>query len=372
MYCRDCGSKLDDGSLFCSECGGRQDPPEQSSGQVVSPAPGPIFAAPPAPVRAAAAAPTSPVTGGGNVFLDKVLGLLFVGLALIGSLLALVSQILPPARISVVSLGSVLTGSMPIILMTVLAATISWRAHGMDWSIAGFSLLPYLFTSLTNSVWLGACLGIAVAFLLGLLNGALIHFLRLPSVLVTITGGILLTGLANLSVQGMTVPISDSNYLNMFSRTPAIVTSLLICAAVWIVILFSRLGKPFEKRENDAKRGISLFFAYGISAVLGALSGVFLSARLMCFSPAASASTDVLLILTWALLLTSNLFDNRFGSLIGAILALILYTILSFVLSVLGIPTYGQSLTFALIAGFFFLPAGIRLAAAAIRKQKAK
>ncbi len=152
MYCRDCGSKLDDGSLFCSECGGRQDPPEQSSGQVVSPAPGPIFAAPPTPVRAAAAAPTSPVIGGGNVFLDKVLGLLFVGLALIGSLLALVSQILPPARISVVSLGSVLTGSMPIILMTVLAATISWRAHGMDWSIAGFALLPYLFTSLTNDL----------------------------------------------------------------------------------------------------------------------------------------------------------------------------------------------------------------------------
>jgi rhamnose transport system permease protein len=190
------------------------------------------------------------------------------------------------------------------------------------------------------NVWLAALVGLLVAGGLGLVNGALVALLELPSLAVTLGTLAAYQGLAYVILSGEGVAQFPQGYLNVgggyiATELPVALVVLVVAAlALGVVLHATRFGRYLfaigSNREAARLSGVpaarvrvTVFVVSGLMAGLAGVVyvGFFGSAR------ADAAEGSLLDVVTAVVLGGVNIFGGA-GSMLGVFLALILVAVL--------------------------------------------
>ncbi|AQP48216.1 hypothetical protein BW730_12590 [Tessaracoccus aquimaris] len=230
-------------------------------------------------------------------------------------------------------------------------------AH-MDLSIgSSIGLTSVLLAGLVAKSGLPVGLAILVVFaaavLIGLINGALVVYGRVPAFIATLVMMNVLMGVAYIYSRGL--PISGlpgwMNYLGMgylFNVPVPVYLMVIVAALCYIFTTHTQLGRSFYAvgGNPDASRlsGINVKFigmlAFVLCSLLATLGSIGLTARTM--SGAASLGESMLFdVITVVVLGGTSLFGGK-GNVIGVVIAALLTGVITNAMVLMGIDTYFQ------------------------------
>jgi ribose transport system permease protein len=191
---------------------------------------------------------------------------------------ALICTALAIASDAFLTLGNILNVLRQTALLFLMASglTLVILTAGLDLSVgANIGLSACLAASVmtvTGSSWLGAATGIGSGALIGLANGALVAWLRIPSFIATYGMMWMLTGVTYYYMGGETIhgfPLAfrqfGSGYL------------LGVPIPVYVMVFFLALGTAFAQRSVWGQQ----IYALGANAEAARLSGVPIERRLL-------------------------------------------------------------------------------------------
>jgi ribose transport system permease protein len=276
-----------------------------------------------------------------------VLGLLiqFIGIYLTGE-----GRFLTWQNLSIVaqqaSINAVLGAGMTFVILT----------GGIDLSV-GSILAAAAVVALLVSTGLGD-LGILAALLTGLAiglgNGVLIAFLRLPPFIVTLGSLTAVRGLARLLGNDTTVFNSDLPFAfigngTVFSIPWLVVIAFLVIVASWLILRRTVLGVHiYAVGGNEAAARLSgikvwavLLFVYGMSGLLAGLGGVMQAARLYAANGLQLGQSYELDAIA-AVILGGTSFVGGIGSIWGTLVGALIIAVLTNGLILLGVTDVWQ------------------------------
>jgi ribose transport system permease protein len=208
-----------------------------------------------------------------------------------------------------------------------------------------------LATRLTGSAGndvLWVILALLVATAAGFINGVLVAYVRLQSIIVTIATLFIFSGIALkiLDQPGGSVPRSFQDLLTGVTVIPRALIIILLAAVAWLAIKRSRLGAAMYAiggdRESARMSGIPierrLLATYTLAGLFYGLAGVFFTAQTGSGDP--GTGTSFLLAPFIAVVLGGTRFGGGEGSAIGSIIGAFIVTMLVALIFVLGIDTF--------------------------------
>lgn len=193
--------------------------------------------------------------------------------------------------LSIVAMGQMmvlLTGGFDLSVGTILALTSVVGAIAM-------AALAQAFPDLIPLVILLGCLaGIAAGVLVGVVNGIGVAYFNVSPFIMTLgiasTGfGLALTITGGTPVYGMPKEFGDVFGFGVFLGVPAPVwVAALIGIATWVLVNWTRYGRTLYAVGGNERAALlsgintrrTLFFVYVLSALLAAIAGMLLTARL--------------------------------------------------------------------------------------------
>ncbi len=375
-YCNQCGKEMDEDMSFCVFCGApvptaraaesRPAVPEVTYAAPSSPAPQlayntapPVYSAPPAYGISAPAAPR-PSNFVSSYLIIVVLAGFFV--ITLGTGIILTSNFVMPQNLLNVFRQICIFGPVAF------AMTITARAKGPDISIGSMMALSSIIIALTfrsfgGSLILSGLISIVLCGAVGLLNGVLTTYLRIPAVITTLLTSILIQGVCLMLAGGGLIqanyPILQYIAVGTIGGLPvgAIVLLLVAFIAAFLMILLTKLGVPMHKREKKSER--SYMFAYMASAIIASLTGLFLLARTGGAHASFGSGYEPYLLTVFACVTGSRILDNRVAPAIFAIAPAIFFAILSNLMNLLAADYYTQLIVNGVIALIFIVIAYI-------------
>ncbi len=194
-------------------------------------------------------------------------------------------------------------------------------------SMVAASMLPH-------GLWVGVGAGVAVGFLCGLINGALVAKLKLPDFIVTLGTMSVYRGAALIYADGKPIYGIDRTFRAVFAGellgvpTPVLI-ALAIAGLAYLMIRFATLGEQIIAvggNEEAAKlSGVDVdrvkISVYALSGVLASLAGLILVARLGAAEPIGGTGFELQAVGA-AVIGGASLFGgegNPLGSLVGAL-----------------------------------------------------
>jgi ribose transport system permease protein len=300
-------------------------------------------------------AQASPPSPGWRSRLDPAIVAAFgciVALLLVGSLYS--SSFLSPEyllqQLKVASfLGVIATGAMIVILLGQIDLSVPWVvALGgmMSTAIAGFGPLGQA---------LAIPGGVACGVLMGLINGAGVAYLRLPSMVVTLAVNAVAQGLMVVHTGGFS-PQDASSPAMRFLATGNLLFGIPNALVVWAAIgaatvflltrtTFGRVVYAVGNREraaylSGARVRLVVLASFALAGGLSAFGGVLLAGYA---SKAAQAMGDPYLLPAIAAVVLggTSILGGR-GNYIGTVAGVILITLLQSILSVMQMPEWGR------------------------------
>lgn len=248
------------------------------------------------------------------------------------------------------SVNAVLASGMTFVILT----------GGIDLSV-GSILAASAMIGLIASIGYGY-LGIVAALLLGLViglgNGALIAFMRLPPFIVTLGSLTAIRGLARLLGNDTTVFNADLPFAWIGNGTlnlgPVAVPWLIIIAFLvifvsWLILRRTVLGVHiYAVGGNDAAARLSgikvwavLLFVYGASGLLAGLGGVMQAARLYAANGTQLGQSYELDAIA-AVIVGGTSFVGGIGSIWGTLIGALIIAVLNNGLILLGVSDVWQ------------------------------
>ncbi len=211
------------------------------------------------------------------------------------------------------------------------------------------------------SWWLAALAALAVGALVGMFNGACVHFLGLPPFIVTFaTFGVaasiplILTGSSSVSVKDPLFAIIGRGAL---FGIPMPVVLVAVAAVVFTVLLrltptgvhiYAVGGNAETSRLSGIRLGRVTLIVYSISGVCAAVGGLITTSRLMVGYPSAGSGNELFYSIAAAVVGGVSLFGG-IGSIPGALLGAVLIATVSNGMNVVGVESYWQPLVIGLI-----------------------
>lgn len=368
--CNQCGKEMPEDAVFCTNCGapamqGNVTEAAVSPAQY-APAPPvygaqPVYGAPPA--YAPAPYGMQPLyrphnAGARNItFFNSFLGITLLGVLFIASLLTGVITVpifFDPRNLDNMFMNFCLLGAVAF------AVTVSTRAKGPDLSIGSLMGLTAMFIALNSTTFdspvIAVLVAIAICAAIGLINGVLITCLRIPAVIVTLLTGVMAHYAVVILADGRVMEAPEA-LLSLRSPFGAAALLFITLAIAFLIIFFTKLGKPMYKR--DKKGAVSYVLAYAVSAVIASLSGVFLLSRLTAASPTLGTGYETFILFVFACAISSRALDNRIAPAFYAAAPALSFAVLSNVLMINGIDGYVQSIIRGGIALIFIIIAFI-------------
>ena len=253
-------------------------------------------------------------------------------------------------------LGVIATGAMIVILLGQIDLSVPWvvAAGGM------------MATAATGWGPVGSALaipvGVGCGLALGLVNGAGVAYLRIPSMVVTLAVNAVAQGLMIVHTGGFS-PQDASSPAMRFIATGQTVLGIPNALLVWVVVgiaavflltrtTFGRTVYAIGNREraaylSGARTRIVVMSAFALAGGLSALGGVLLAGYA---SKAAQAMGDPYLLPAIAAVVLggTSILGGR-GSYIGTVAGVILITLLQSILSVTQMPEYGRHVTYGVV-----------------------
>ena len=253
-------------------------------------------------------------------------------------------------------LGVIATGAMIVILLGQIDLSVPWvvATGGM------------MATAATGWGPLGEVLaipvGVGCGVALGLVSGAGVALLRIPSMVVTLAMNAVAQGLMIVHTGGFSPQDSSSRAMRDMA-TGSTVLGVPNAVVVWAIIggaavfllnrtTFGRAVYAIGNREraaylSGARTRMVVMAAFALSGGLSAFGGVLLAGYA---SKAAQAMGDPYLLPAIAAVVLggTSILGGR-GSYLGTVAGVILITLLQSILSVMQMPEYGRHVTYGVV-----------------------
>ncbi|MFV0450974.1 MAG: ABC transporter permease [Propioniciclava sp.] len=209
--------------------------------------------------------------------------------------------------------------------------------------------------------YLAALAAIAAGLLVGVINGSLVYFLKLPPFIVTFAAfgvaasiPLILTGASSVNVADRMFAIIGRGSL---FGIPMPVLLVAIAALVLTVLarytstgvhIYAVGGNAETSRLAGIRTGRIIVGVYAISGVCAAMGGLIVTSRLMVGYPSAGSGNELFYSIAAAVVGGVSLFGG-IGTIPGALLGAVLIATVSNGMNVIGVPSYWQPLVIGVI-----------------------
>lgn len=225
-------------------------------------------------------------------------------------------------------------------------------------AIAQYAMASWVIAHGGNFL-LALTIAIAVGLLLGLINGFLVYWLRVPAIIITIATLNVYYGLLVYATKGTWLygfPDWFMNGINWFSFTAADgydygITLPLLCLAAVIVFTailmnYTRLGRQIYamggNRDAASRLGLNLlklhFYVYGYMGILAAVAAVVQAQITQSVAPNSLLGFELTVLA--AVVLGGTSMSGGRGTLTGTLLGVILLAFLQNGLTLLSVSSY--------------------------------
>lgn len=229
-----------------------------------------------------------------------------------------------------------------------------------------------------DSIWLILGVALVSGAILGAINAVIIHFFKLPTLIVTLGTasayhGLMATFLGTTSFSLVQMPTSLVNFgdVNFFRTSEGGSLSMFALIAVgfallvWFILQRTMLGRAIyavgSNEESASRIGINIFgtklFVYAFSGFLAALMGVMYFSQLKYVNPVSIIGTELLVIA--AVVVGGAKLTGGEGTVFGALLGVVLMQLFQTTLVFLGLGSswndffFGSVLLASLVAIYY-------------------
>lgn len=321
--------------------------------------------------------PTAPTTSTPSA-LQRLLAHREVLLIAVVVVTAIIFSVANPSFLSLAHLfglgrSTVYVGIMALGVMLVLLT------GGIDISVSAIAVSSMYLTTVTlmaidyqGTILLAVVLALAIGGLLGLVNGVLVAWLKLPSLIVTIGTltmyrGALLAFVGTERYRDLPAQMSEFSGFQVFqtmsgSRTVALHGAVLVFLAIAIVLAvvlkrtwWGRYIYAIGDDEEAAKRmGVPVHTirttAFVLSGALAGLAGLLYAAMNRSADPASFNGLEMTVLA--AVVLGGTAVTGGRGSVLGTVLGVVLITMVGSSLVLIGVPAAWQQLFVGLFVLF--------------------
>lgn len=250
---------------------------------------------------------------------------------------------------------------IPLIMVVAMGQMMVIVSRNIDLSVGsvlGFSAIVVGYLLKANPAFplsLAAVVAIAVGAALGLVNGTLVAWLRIPSIVATLGALSAYRGLTFIYSGGKQVDPNDiPPALIRLSQYPQKLPWLCIIAAIFAIaarmfLKYTRFGREVyaigsnppaaELRGISVRRDTMLIFT--ISGALSGLAGLLWASRYPTINPSSVGSGFELIVISAVVIGGTSVFGGS-GTVLGTVLGCVLLGVINVSLSVLGISGFYQ------------------------------
>lgn len=260
---------------------------------------------------------------------------------------------------------ALISGQAGILLLASLGATLV-IAGSIDLSVGSIALLTgtvvaYLIREGVANPALAIAIAVGVGALIGLLNGVVFAFGRVPSFIATLGTLSLFAGIGLTILEGSTINFTDTGIRNLAvgqlipNLQNAALIALVVLGIVWFLSRRTRIGLyTYAVGGNErvvALAGVSTrrvkVFILVISGITAGLAGLLLTAQLGAAGP--TLGSTILLDSVAAIVIGGTALSGGVGSVGRTVLGVLILTVLSNGLNQIGAADYTQTIIKGLV-----------------------
>ena len=261
---------------------------------------------------------------------------------------------------------ALISGQAGILLLASLGATLVVIAGSIDLSVGSIALLTgtvvaYLIREGVGNPALAIAIAVGVGALIGLLNGVVFAFGRVPSFIATLGTLSLFAGIGLTILEGSTINFTDTGIRNLAvgqlipNLQNAALIALVVLGIVWFLSRRTRIGLyTYAVGGNErvvALAGVSTrrvkVFILVISGITAGLAGLLLTAQLGAAGP--TLGSTILLDSVAAIVIGGTALSGGVGSVGRTVLGVLILTVLSNGLNQIGAADYTQTIIKGLV-----------------------
>ena len=261
---------------------------------------------------------------------------------------------------------ALISGQAGILLLASLGATLVVIAGSIDLSVGSIALLTgtvvaYLIREGVANPALAIAIAVGVGALIGLLNGVVFAFGRVPSFIATLGTLSLFAGIGLTILEGSTINFTDTGIRNLAvgqlipNLQNAALIALVVLGIVWFLSRRTRIGLyTYAVGGNErvvALAGVSTrrvkVFILVISGITAGLAGLLLTAQLGAAGP--TLGSTILLDSVAAIVIGGTALSGGVGSVGRTVLGVLILTVLSNGLNQIGAADYTQTIIKGLV-----------------------
>lgn len=291
-------------------------------------------------------------------FVSRYLGLILLGVMLVMAFLMFSGSVLGFSQQAL----RILFMQMPTLVPIGVGFVLCLRAKGPDLSLAGMmgtaAAVSAVVTNMAGSFTVGVVVGLFACAIAGAVNGGLIVYLKVPSVIPTLVMSQILRLICILVTRGYIIQGDFPTMTTGNSGVPTIVWIIpsIVIMIGFVFVCFTRLGKPLQTRKvGEINRTLALI-TFIISAVLAGMAGLFIMLRLQVANSQIGESYSWFMYLLFGAIMSTRAVDNRFMPVIYAVIVSVVYTLLCSAMNFYGISSFFQQIIlFLFTAGFLIV-----------------
>jgi len=255
---------------------------------------------------------------------------------------------------------TLMTGQAGILLLTALGATLVIVAGSVDLSVGSTilltgALLAKFINNVTPNLAMAILLTLAIGAGIGLVNGLVFAYGKVPSFITTLGTLSLLSGIGLGILYGESITFTSDSVSNLAigQLVPGVQNAALVAvgvfAAVWFLARRTRFGlylyamggnEPVVRLAGVNVRRIKLLVMI-LSAVTAAIAGLLLAGQLSSGSP--SLGSNSLLDSIAAIVVGGTALSGGVGGVERTLLGVLILTVLSDGLDQMGVNTFLQT-----------------------------
>ena len=255
---------------------------------------------------------------------------------------------------------TLMTGQAGILLLTALGATLVVIAGSVDLSVGSAILLTGAILAIYinhfgGSLIMAVLVTLALGLGIGLVNGVVFVYGKVPSFITTLGTLSLLSGIALAILDGESITFNSDSVVNLAigQAIPHIQNAALVAAGVFVIVWFlarrTRFGlyvyaiggnEPVVRLAGVNVRRVKLYIMI-LSALTAAIAGLLLAGQLSSGSP--SLGSNSLLDSIAAIVVGGTALSGGIGGVERTLLGVLILTVLSDGLDQMGVNTFLQT-----------------------------
>jgi ribose transport system permease protein len=264
-----------------------------------------------------------------------------------------------------ISNGFVLLVNGTVIAFLALGQSFVLLTGGIDLSTGANVAMSGVIVALLMKFGLpwpiASLLTLGIATLLGVINGGLTYYLRIPAFIATFsTQGValaiplIITGAESISIHDFGFTWIGQGRILGIPVPVVLIASLAILAGLFLkmtrlgVHIYALGGNRAAARLAGVNVATTTLLAYGVSGFCAGMGGLIATSRLMVGFPATGTGNELFYSIAAAVVGGVSLFGGV-GSVLGAMIGAVLIAIVSNGMNVINVESYWQSLVIGII-----------------------